>query len=182
MRARFIPALILSVFLAGCAVENGAQLAATFDTGVAAYDAGDKQRAFDIWNRIADQDLAAMRNVAMMLRRGDGVKQDARAAADLYRRAAEAGLPTAQADLADMLLKGEIGPPNVKAALPLLQAASAQGHPIAQFQLGQLYETGVEGLLKPDLNEARTLYAEAAGRGMKEAEARLKLIGPALQS
>lgn len=178
MRALHLPALCLSLLLAACAVESGAQLAATFDTGVAAYDAGDKARAFAIWSRIADQDLAAMRNVAMMLRRGDGVKQDLPAAAAMYRRAAEAGLPTAQADLADMLLQGEIGPPNVKAALPLLQAAAAQGHPLAQFSLGQLYETGVDGLLKPDLEEARTLYSEAAGRGVKEAEARLRLIGP----
>ena len=32
----------------------------------------------------------------------------------MYQRAAEAGLPTAQADLADMLLKGEAGPPGPK--------------------------------------------------------------------
>jgi len=178
MNTRILPALCLSFLLTGCAVESGAQLAASFDTGVAAYDAGDKQRAFDIWSRISDQDLAAMRNVAMMLRRGDGVKQDLPAAAAMYRRAAEAGLPTAQADLADMLLKGEVGAPNVKAALPLLQAAAAQGHPIAQFNLGQLYETGVDGLMTADLELARQLYAEAAGRGVKDAEARLKIIGP----
>jgi len=178
MRARPLAALCLSLLLAACAVESGAQLAATFDRGVEAYDAGDKARAFQIWNRIADQDLAAMRNVAMMLRRGDGVKQDLNAAANMYRRAAEAGLPTAQADLADMLLKGEVGPPNVKAALPLLQAAAAARHPIAQFNLGQLYETGVDGLLARDLEQARQLYAAAAGRGMKEAEERLRAIGP----
>jgi hypothetical protein len=182
MNARILPALCLSLLLSGllcgCAVESGAQLAASFDAGVAAYDAGDKQRAFDIWSGISDQDLAAMRNMAMMLRRGDGVKQDRPAAAALYRRAAEAGLPTAQADLADMLLKGEVGAPNVKAALPLLQAAAAQGHPIAQFSLGRLYETGVDGLLTADLELARQLYADAAARGMKDAEARLQIIGP----
>jgi TPR repeat protein len=178
MRIFHIPALCLCLALTACAAESGAQLASTFDTGVAAYDAGDKTRAFQIWQGIADQDLAAMRNVAMMLRKGDGVKQDPAAAAAMYRRAAEAGLPTAQADLADMLLKGEIGPPNPKAALPLLQAAAAANHPIAQFQLAQIYETGQDGLVPPDLNVARELYASAAGHGMKQAEERLKQLGP----
>lgn len=178
MRFAQIPALCISVFLSACAVERGAQLAATFESGVTAYDAGDKQRALEIWNRISDQDLAAQRNVAMMLRKGDGVKQDLAAAADMYRRAAEAGLPTAQADLADMLLKGEVGLPNPRAALPLLQAASAASHPIAQYQLGELYENGVAGVVEKDLNAARELYAAAANRGLAQAAERLKALGP----
>jgi len=178
MRFAPVTALALSLFLAACAVESGPQLAATFATGVTAYDAGDKARAFEIWNRIADQDLAAQRNVAMMLRKGDGVKQDLAAAAALYRRAAEAGLPTAQADLADMLLKGEVGPPNPRAALPLLQAAAAASHPFAQFQLGQLYENGLPGVVEKDLNAARELYGSAASRGLAQAAERLKALGP----
>lgn len=178
MRFAHIPALCLCLALTACAAESGAQLALTFDSGVAAYDAGDKARAFAIWNRISSQDLAAMRNVAMMLRKGEGVKQDLPGAEAMYRRAAEAGLPTAQADLADMLLKGEVGgAPNPKAALPLLQAAAAANHPIAQFQLAQLYETGQDGVVPRDLAQARSLYAAAAGHGMKQAEDRLKLLG-----
>ena len=177
MRALHIPALCLCLALTACAAESGAQLSATFDTGVAAYDSGDKAGAFAIWSRITDQDLAAMRNVAMMLRKGDGVKQDTAAAAAMYRRAAEAGLPTAQADLADMLLRGEVGPPNPKAALPLLQAAAEANHPMAQYQLGQIYETGQDGLVPVDIEAARKLYATAAGRGVKEAGDRLTVIG-----
>ena len=172
-------AFCLILTTGGCAsAQSGPQLAAVFNSGVAAYDAHDYAKAFKIWSSIQDEDLAAMRNVAMMLRRGQGTAKNPKKAEEIYAVAAEAGLPTAQADLADMLLKGEVGPPNAKAALPLLQAASAQGHPLAQFSLGQLYETGVDGLLKSDLEEARTLYTEAAGRGMKEAEARLRAIGP----
>jgi uncharacterized protein len=179
MRATRIPALCLCLLLTACAVENGQELARTFDSGVAAYDSGDKPRAFQIWSTIADQDIAAMRNVAMMLRKGDGVKQDLAGAEAMYRRAAEAGLPTAQADLADMLMKGEVGgTPNPKAALPLLQAAAAANHPIAQYQLAQMYETGQGGLVPQDLETARNLYVAAAGHGMKLAEERLKIIGP----
>jgi TPR repeat protein len=106
------------------------------------------------------------------------VKKDPAAAEDMYRRAAQAGLPTAQADLADMLLKGEAGPPNPKAALPLLSAAAAANHPVAQYELAQMYETGAGGLVPRDLNTARNLYAAAAGHGMKEAAERLRQLGP----
>ena len=77
-----------------------------------------------------------MRNVAMMLRKGQGVAKDPKKAEELYQRAAEAGLPTAQADLADMLLKGEAGPPDPGRALPLLEAAAAANHPVAQYRAG----------------------------------------------
>jgi TPR repeat protein len=177
MRTLRIPALCLCLALAGCAVENSQELANTFASGVTAYDAGDKERAFHIWSAIADQDVAAMRNVAMMLRKGEGVKQDLPAAAAMYRRAAEAGLPTAQADLADMFLKGEAGPPNPKAALPLLAAAAAANHPVAQFELAQLYETGQDGLVPQNLETARTLYAAAASHGMPEAIEKMKQMG-----
>ena len=99
---------------AGCAsAQSGKELAATFDSGVAAYDAGDYQKAFKIWSSIQDEDLAAMRNVAMMLRKGQGTAKDPGKAEEIYEVAAEAGLPTAQADLADMLLKGEAGKPDL---------------------------------------------------------------------
>jgi len=178
MKALRIPALLLALLLAACAAENGQQLAATFDTGVQAYDSGDHAKAYKIWSAIADQDIAAMRNVAMMLRKGDGVAKDPAAAEDMYRRAAEAGLPTAQADLADMLLKGEAGPPNPKAALPLLVAAAAANHPVAQYELGRMYETGREGLVPQNLDTARQLYAAAASHGMKDAAEKSRQLGP----
>ncbi len=116
-----------------------------------------------------------MRNVAMMLRKGQGTPKDPKAAEEMFERAAEAGLPTAQADLADMLLKGEAGPPDPKRALPLLQAAAAANHPIAQYELAQMYETG--GLVPKDMDVARNLYAAAASHGMPEAKARLEALG-----
>ena len=170
--------LCLLLMLGGCAVQNGAVLQATFNSGVTAYDAHDYAKAYAIWTSIEDQDLAAMRNVAMMLREGTGVPKDPKKAEELYQMAAEAGNPYAQADLADMLLKGEAGPPDVRAALPLLAAAAAADHPIAQFELGELYETGVPDIVPKDLPTARHLYASAAVHGMKEAQARLAYLGP----
>ncbi|MBN9589328.1 MAG: hypothetical protein BGN85_03100 [Alphaproteobacteria bacterium 64-11] len=162
----------------GCAsAQSGQQLASVFNTGLAAYDAGDYPKAFKIWSSIQDEDLAAMRNVAMMLRKGQGTARDPKKAEEVYEVAAEAGLPTAQADLADMLLKGEAGKPDPKRALPLLEAAAAANHPVAQYQLAQMFETGQDGLVPKDLTVARRLYAAAAGHGMKEAGQRLDALG-----
>ena len=169
--------LLLALTAQACA-RTGKEIAAVFDTGVAAYDAGNYEQAFKIWWELQFEDVAAMRNVAMMLRKGQGVQRDPRKAEVIYERAARAGLPTAQADLADMLLKGEAGDPDPKAALPLLVAASAANHPVAQFQLAQMYETGAGGVVPMNLETARQLYAAAAAGGMKEAADRLAIIGP----
>lgn len=179
---KIFPLLTAFLCLAGPAfARDGAEIAKIFDSGIAAYDAGNYEQAFRIWWDLRYEDLAAMRNLAMMLRKGQGVAKDPKKAEELFQRAAEAGLPTAQADLADMLLKGEAGPPNLTAALPLLAAAAAANHPVAQFELGELYETGAPPYLAKDLDEARQLYAAAAGHGMKEAADRLRVVGPPQQ-
>jgi len=174
----------LAVALCAClavtpaAARGSAEIAAAFDSGVAAYDAGDYEKAFKIWWDLRFEDLAAMRNLGLMLRKGQGTPKDPDKAEEVYLRAAEAGLPTAQADLADMYLKGELGAPDLRRALPLLEAAAAANHPVAQYQLGQFYETGAPPLVPQDLETARQLYASAASHGMKEAAARSAFLGP----
>lgn len=170
--------LVQPVLIGPALARTGAEIAAAFDSGVTAYDAGDYRKAFEIWWDLRYEDVAAMRNLAMMLRKGQGVEKNPKQAEELFLRAAQAGLPTAQADLADMLLKGEAGPPDLGAALPLLQAAAAAHHPMAQFQLGELYETGAPPLVPQNLEVARQLYAAAADHGMKEAADRLRVVGP----
>lgn len=178
---KILPVLTACFALAAlpASARTGEEIAKVFDSGVAQYDAGNYQEAFKIWWGLQYEDVAAMRNIAMMLRKGQGTTQDYRRAKEIYRRAAEAGLPTAQADLADMLLKGEGGKPDPKAALPLLRAAAAANHPIAQFQLAQMFETGADGLVPQNVETARKLYAAAASRGMKDASARLAALPPA---
>ena len=175
---KFIPiiAVLIGVAAGGCATETSASIKNNFDSGVAAYDARDYAKAYQIWSSLDDEDLAAMRNVGMMRRQGLGTPKDPKGAEEIYQRAADAGLPTAQADLADMLIKGEAGPPDPKRALPLLVSAAAANHPIAQYELAQFYEAG-EWVPK-DMTTARNLYAAAAGHGMKEAQDRLAQLGP----
>jgi TPR repeat protein len=174
----FLAALLAISLATPALARDGAEIAKVFDSGVAAYDSGNYEQAFKIWWDLQFEDVAAMRNLGMMLRKGVGTAKDPKRAEEIYQRAAEAGLPTAQADLADMLLKGEAGPPDLERALPLLQAAAAANHPVAQFQLGQLYETGAPPLVPQNLEVARQLYAAAATHGMKEAADRAAFLGP----
>jgi TPR repeat protein len=158
--------------------RSSTEIAADFAAGVAAYDAGDYEKAFKVWWELRFEDLAAMRNLGMMLRKGIGTGKDPRKAEGVYLRAAEVGMPTAQADLADMYLKGELGDPDMAAALPLLARAAAANHPGAQYQLGEFYETGAPPLVPRDIEKARELYAAAARSGMPEAIARSQFLGP----
>ncbi len=80
---KILPVLTAGLVLAlssQAIARTGKEIAAVFDTGVAAYDAGNYERAFKIWWDLQFEDVAAMRNVAMMLRNGQGVQRDPRKA------------------------------------------------------------------------------------------------------
>jgi len=170
--------LCLCTMLGGCAIAHDSEeLKTIFNEGLAAYDAGRYEEAYRLFESIDDEDVAAMRNVGLMLRKGQGVAKDPKAAEEMLQRAAEDGLPTAQYDLAEMLLNGEAGDPDPQAALPWLTQAAAAHHPIAEYRLGLLYEEGT--VVEKNLGFARTLYADAAARGVPGAKEHLdKLGGP----
>jgi cell division septation protein DedD len=168
--------LALWMFTIGTALaDTGPDYSAEFDRGLKAYDAGQYATAYEIWWKIKNEDLAAMRNVALMLRKGQGVKKDAKKAQDLFEIAANTGMINAEVDLAEMLLNGEAGPSDPKRALGLLQAAASGQHPIAQYLLGQMYETG--NAVPKDSKKAIELYTAAARGGLKDAKDRLAAMG-----
>ncbi len=145
-----------------------------FQQGVKAFDAKDYTTAFKIFSQLAGKDdLAAMRNVALMERQGLGTAKDPKAAIAMYRKAAEGGLATAAADLGEMLLEGEGGKPDPEDALPWLEAAAAADHPIAQYLLAEMYARGYG--VDRDVKKAETLYAAAAPR-VPEAQAKLDAL------
>jgi len=148
---------------------------AKFDRGAAAFDAGDYATAYKVFSKLAKHgDLAAMRNVALMERKGLGTDRDPLGAEELYLYVANAGLPTAQYDLAEMLLNGEAGDPDPKGALRWLLLAAAANHPLAQYELGKMYEAGT--VVPQDLAKAQTLYEAAAARGVWDATIRLAAL------
>ena len=103
--SRFALPIALAFSLSACATNIVAEKASRFDQGVAAYDVGDFAAAYRIWSELArEDDLAAMRNTAQLLRQGKGVDKDPKKAFDLYLEAAEKGLVTAMANVGDMYL------------------------------------------------------------------------------
>lgn len=146
-----------------------------FDRAAAAFDAGNYEAAFKAFKKLANKgDLAAMRNVALMERKGLGTDKDPEAAQDMYRFVASAGLPTAQYDLGEMLLHGEAGDPDAKAAARWFALAAMAHHPLAEYELGKMYEDGV--VLDKDLTRAETLYGDASSRGVWDATVRLAAL------
>jgi hypothetical protein len=172
MIARLAACLVLCAGLTGCAVAHDhEELTGIFNKGLAEYDAGHYEAAFKIFQSIDEEDVAAMRNEGLMLRKGLGTPKDPAAAEEMLGHAAEAGLATAQYDLAEMLLNGEAGDPDPKAALPWLTSAASAHHAIAQYRLGLMYEEGT--VVEKNYGFARTLYTEAAAAGVPEAKERL---------
>jgi TPR repeat protein len=148
---------------------------AMFDQGAAYYDHGDYAHAYQVFYYLAEHDdIAAMRNVALMKRKGQGTARDPQGAMQYLKEAADAGLPTAQSDLAEMLLNGEAGAPDPESAMQWLEAAAKAHHPIAEFRLAEIYERGQ--VVPRDVARAEELYAEAAARGVPQAATRLALL------
>jgi TPR repeat protein len=147
-----------------------------FDSGVAAYDAGRYEEAFKIFSSIDDQNIAAMRNVALMERCGLGTAKDPKAAREEFEQAARAGMPTAQADLGEMLMLGEGGKADPEQAAEWLALAVAAHHPVAEFELAGLYETG-QGVEK-DPKLAHDLYTLASEHNVPGAKERLNGQAP----
>jgi TPR repeat protein len=164
-----------ALLLAACAAPTHEEIQSSFDAGLKDYDAGNYKAAYKTWGKIDEYDLAALRNVALMLRKGQGVEKDPQTALKKMLQAADLGLITAQADAGEMIANGEAGPPDKAAAVPWLKRAADAGHPIAAFELGQIYEEGKA--VPQDLKEACRLYRIGAGAGMPEPERRLKDLG-----
>jgi TPR repeat protein len=148
---------------------------ATFSAGAAEFDRGDYDNAYKTFLYLADRDdVAAMRNVALMKRRGLGTPRDPEGAMEYLKEAADDGLPTAAADLAEMLLYGEAGKPDPQSALPWLEQAAKAHHALAEFRLAEIYERGQ--FVARDVARAEQLYADAAAAGVPQAATRLNLL------
>lgn len=103
MKLRSGPARVLVVALlaasAGCATLEAP--ATTYEAGLAAYERGDHDGAYDIWRSLSTAgDARASYRLGDLFDYGTGVDQDYELAALYYRRAAERGHADAQFQLA----------------------------------------------------------------------------------
>lgn len=174
---RFPIFVAFALVLNACATNVVAEKASRFDQAVAAYDAGDFSGAYRIWSDLAaEDDLAAMRNAAQLLRQGKGVEKDAKKAFNLYSEAAEKGLVTAMANVGDMYIAGEGVEKNPEAAAAWYARAASAGLSLAQVKLAEMYEQGLG--VPRDPARARTLVERAARNGYAPAQAKLARMAP----
>jgi hypothetical protein len=169
---------LAAIMLTACAGSNVvADKARRFDQASAAFDAGDYPSAYSIWSTLAaENDLAAMRNTAHMLRRGLGVEKNLGRALDLYTEAARKGLVLAMANAAEMHMNGEGTLKDPEEAAQWYTLAANGGLSIAMVRLAEMYEQG--NGVKKDPGRARELYERAAKNGYAPAMERTASAPP----
>jgi len=127
-------------------------------------NAGLVDEAAGHYRSAAEQDhVEALAAYAGLLAAGRGVPKDARAAFDLYSRAAERGHAMSIRIVADAYLKGEFGARarDDARALPALRRAAELDHLAAIDALATAYQRGDYGAA-PDAAEAARWQARAA--------------------
>ncbi len=163
-----IVSMMALLWQGGTAVATPAAHQPQFDDAVAAYEAGNFPRAFQLWQTLAaESDPAVLRNLGHMLRRGLGVPRDEAAAFAYYKQAAQLGLPTAQLNLADAYETGMGTKSNLTEARYWAGLAAKAGHPLAQYRYGKLLADGSGGPTKPD--EALIYLTAALQAGVPQA-------------
>lgn len=127
-RTQMMMLAALLIFSACSTPPSGAEMQAEFDRAAAAYDAQDYQTARQIWERLgAYHDLAALRNLGHIYRRGLGVDIDFAQAFDYYKQASERGFAPAQYNLSMMYFRGEGTEKNREKALFWMQQSADGG-------------------------------------------------------
>ncbi|HSV28774.1 MAG TPA: tetratricopeptide repeat protein, partial [Candidatus Omnitrophota bacterium] len=105
----------------------------------------------------------AQYHLAVMHDRGANGRRDPKAAAQLYRRAAEQGDSRAQYDLAQMYLAGEGVPRDEAEALKWFLASARRGSALARYNLGICYAKGRGCVADPVEAHAWLCLAAASG-------------------
>ncbi len=116
----------------------------------------------------------AQYNLATLYRRGQGVAQDHRQAANWFRKAANQGDASSQFYLAVMFTFGQGVAQDQKQAVNWYRKAADQGHEGAQLHLGNKYLKG-EGVEK-DYVIAKMFFNISSSNGSKEARKAMVLI------
>lgn len=159
--------LLIGVVATALASEEKSQL---YSEGLAAYEAGDIDRAYVIWKPLAENGYAvAQYSLGKLLDTGGGsIERNPYVASLWYREAAAQGVAAAQNNLGIMYARGRGVPPNSERAVELWLEAARQGHPMAQFNLGLSYFNGSG--VEPDAGEAINWFRRAADGGIADAQ------------
>ena len=160
---RIIRAVVMALLLA-----PGMLWADDFDAGYEATEAGDYEKAYEIWLPLAELgDHAAQFNLGLMYRHGLGVSQDYAKAVLWYRLAAVQGNAKAQTNLGSLYEKGQGVAQDYAKAVLWYRLAAVQGNAKGQTNLGALYANG-EGVIQ-DYSMAHMWFNIAARNGDSDA-------------
>jgi TPR repeat protein len=142
--------------------------AGPLDDGLSAFNAGNYQRAFDLWKPLAEAgDAKARYNLGLMFQQGRGVEKNLQQARLLFAAAASQGDADAQYQLGLIYYQGEGVFRSSKDAYHWWSLAAAQQHPRAQYNLGILYAYGIG--VGTDHARALELWRTAAMQGYRDA-------------
>ena len=135
-----------------------------WEQGQAAYDAGDFNTAYNIWQMLAEQgDDLSQFNLGVMYSRGEGTKQSASNALKWYLKSAEQGYAPAQFNLGAVYLEGKFTEEDATKAAAWWQMAAEQGFVQAQFNIASLYCRGIG--VSRDQDQCKYWYGKAASNG-----------------
>lgn len=155
-----------------CASAN-----AGLEEGMDAYNNGDMKTTAAEFQKLPEKNGFVLYTLGVMFENGQGVAQDAKAAAEWYRQAAtqvntgKLWAMLSEHNLGVMYAKGRGVPQDYKAALEWYRKAAEHGNSSSQFNLGVMYANG-EGV-PADLVQANKWFDMAAAAGdTKAAELR----------
>ena len=145
-------------------------LAASYEDGLSAFQAGDYDKAESIWRELAGQgDPAAQYGLGVLYEKGAGpVEQDDAQAVRWYEQAAQQDVAAAQNNLALMYAQGRGVQRDPKRAVELWRRAAQRGHARAQYNLGLAYYRG-EGVGE-STEAALRWFRRAAEAGLADAQ------------
>ncbi|MFQ5773238.1 MAG: tetratricopeptide repeat protein [Kiloniellaceae bacterium] len=167
----------LALIVCGLAAPAWAQ---GYDAGMAAYEAGDYERAARIWEPLArGGDATAQYSLGKLYETGGmDLPKDDRRAVEWYRLSAAQGISAAQNNLGLMYAQGRGAARDPARAVELWTLAARQDHSMAQFNLALAYFRG-EGVAENKV-EAERWFRRAAGLGLADAQyalGQIKLLG-----
>ncbi len=145
-----------------CKSASGSSRRAMFQLGRAYAAKGQTQEAVATYRRAIDKgSTAAMIELGVLLGTGNGVARDEPQARKLFERAAAAGNPRGDTNLAALAAGGATSSDPIQSRALLEKAAEANSAE-AQYQLGVMYANG-EGGPQDDF-AARSLFEKAAAQ------------------
>ncbi len=176
-RHRLLPRLVMGLLAAFflAAVPAVAQMpsdgeAVEFQEGLAAYEAGDAERAFEVWSgAAAEGDGLAQYGLGKLYETGlSGFPSDLSLAVEWYQKSADQGVPAALNNLARLFADGRGVERDTERAVLLWAQAAQLGHPHAQYNLGVALFRGE--WIERDQAAAVDWFLQSAAGGLPEAQ------------